>query len=220
MGCSICQDSQRRKQNKFDNQNENAPNEQEYAPKEVLQEIINSLSKRKEYLEQKLQIPQYPNNDNNNIEMKYPEEYLKYINQLILEINELEQRNSRKILNNSKIIINFYTMTGQTSIVIVDKETKLRDAFIMAFSNERYTINEDRETQFSDAYSKTANSKDRFNFDKIVFSFGGDIISEKFRKNELVSSLGNDTNSPISILVKFPIKTQILSNTKNYYYNQ
>ena len=31
-------------------------------------------------------------------------------------------------------------MTGQISIVNVDKETKLRDAFKMAFSNSRYTI--------------------------------------------------------------------------------
>ena len=213
MGCSHCEEIKRRKPKV------NAIKEEEYAPKEALQKIIDSLIMRKEFLETKLKITHCPNNDNNNTEMKYPEEYQKNINQLILEINELEQRYSKRtIVNNSKIIINFYTMNGQTSIVIVDKETKLRDAFIMAFSNERYTINEDRETQFSDAYSKTANSKDRFNFDKIVFSFGGDIISEKFRKNELVSSLGDDLKSPISILVRFPLSTQIISKT-NYNYN-
>ena len=213
MGCSQCQENKRRKIiNKVE--------KDVYAPKEVLQEIINTLMKRKEFLEKKLKIQQNPNNDNNNTEMKYPEEYQKFINQLILDIGELEQKISKKeIPNNSKIIINFYTMTGQSSIVNVDKETKLCEAFKMAFSNERYTINSDRKTQFSDDYSKTSNSRERFDFENIEFSFNGDIISEKFMKNEPVSSLGNNLNSSISILVILPFSTKIISKTKyNYYY--
>ena len=202
------------------NEGENSPNENEYAPKEVLQVIINTLIERKKYLENKLKIPQCSNNHNNNTEMKYPEGYQNYINQLVLNIAELEQKDSKgKIPNNSKIIINFYTMTGQASIANVDKETKLCEAFKMAFSNERYTINSDRKTQFSDDYSKTSNSRERFDFENIEFSFNGDIISEKFMKNEPVSSLGNNLNSPISILVILPFSTKIISKTKyNYYY--
>ena len=240
MGCSQCQENIKRKtkinygqENIYEpnevenvlnveentpNEGENSPNENEYAPKEVLQVIINTLIERKKYLENKLKIPQCSNNHNNNTEMKYPEGYQNYINQLALNIAELEQKDSKgKIPNNSKIIINFYTMTGQTYIANVDKEAKLCEAFKMAFSNERYTINSNRKTQFSDDYSKTANSKERFDFEKIEFSFNGEIISEKFRKNELVSSLGNNLNSPISILVKFPLSKTIISKT-NYKY--
>ena len=108
-------------------------------------------------------------------------------------------------------------MTGQISIVNVDKETKLRDAFKMAFSNSRYTISYDIETQFSDVYSKTSNSRERIDFEKFEFSFNGEIISEKFRNNELVSSLSNDLYSPITILVISLSKQNILKTNYNYY---
>ena len=212
MGCSQCKENLKRKtKNKV-------VREEVYVPKEDLQEIINSLIQRKEFLEKKLNIPQNQNNDNNITKMIYPEEYQKYIDQLLLDVGELEQKNSKKeIPNNSKILINFETMTGQISIVNVDKETKLRDAFKMAFSNSRYTISYDRETQFSDVYSKTSNSRERIDFEKLEFSFNGEIISEKFRNNELVSSLSNDLYSPITILVISLSKQNILKTNYNYY---
>ena len=206
MGCSYSQNTRKKK-----------PNE-EYAPLQILQGIISSLIQRKIDLEQDLNIQSQNNNNNiKNRKLEYPKGYQKYIDQLCIEVDKLEKKkNKMKILNNSKTLINFYTMTGDIYIINVDNETKLGDAFKNAFYNKkfiegRYTINFHCETRFTDDSSK-------INIEQLMFLLGGEDVSENFKNNEPVSSLVKDSNSSISILVRFPIQTQIIPNT-NYNYN-
>ena len=98
----------------------------------------------------------------------------------------------------------------------MDKKTNLRDAFEKAFKNERFTINGSEETNLSDASKSTLSNKN-FDYEKIIFLSEGKSVCENFRKNDPVSSLNNNSNSPISIIVRFPISTQIISKTKYNY---
>jgi hypothetical protein len=235
MGCSYTQNARKKNPNKIEkdetqqkkeikenkNSNESIKKKEEYASKKILQGIINSLISRKKYLEQKLKIPSQKDDNNiKNKKLEYPKGYQEYIDQLSIEVDKLEKKiNNREIHNNSKILINFFTMTGDIYLINVNNETKLGDAFKSAFYNKqskggRYTINLDSGTRFSDEPSK-------INIEKLSFLLGGDNVSEHFRNNDPVSSLINDSNSSISILVKFPINTQYISNTKynfNYIY--
>ena len=88
-------------------------------------------------------------------------------------------------------------------------ETKLCDAFQSAvfngqFNVAEYAINMNNKTHFSDAYSNTTLSKEKFNYEQTIFLSGGKNISENFKNNEPVSSIYNDSNSPITILVNLP----------------
>ena len=198
------------------------------ASPEELRAIINSLIERKKILEKDI-YGHCLNNENEcneikNIKKKSIKDLKNIIDKLIIDVNELERKANiwdNQNNNDLNILINFITASGIYPIN-VNKETKLRDAFEAAlfnnkFKGERYTTNMGSETQFYNTDYKTTFYKEKCNCEEMSFSFGGDNISEKVRKNQPVSSLGNDLVSPISILVILPVATQIM--LKTYYGN-
>jgi len=101
----------------------------------------------------------------------------------------------------------------------VNKKAKLGDAFKNALHNEkckreRYTINMNSETRYSDDYFK--NNK-QINFEQMIFLFGGEDVTEYFRNNKPISSLLTHSKSSISIIVQIPLTTKFFSKT---YYNK
>ena len=197
------------------------------ASPEELRAIINSLIERKKILEKDL-YGHCLNNESNeikNIKKKSIKDLKIIIDKLIIDVNELEKEANiwdNQNNNDLNIIINFITASGIYPIN-ANKETKLRDAFEVAlfnnkFKGERYTTNIGNETQFYSTDYKTTFYKEKCNYEEMKFSSGGENISEKVRKNQPVSSLGNDLVSPISILVILPVATQIM--LKTYYDNQ
>jgi hypothetical protein len=199
-----------------------------YASAEELRTIINSLIERKKILEKDIYGHCLNNecNEIKNIEKKSIKDLKTIIDKLVIDVNELETKaniSDNQNNNDLNILINFITSSGIYQIN-VNKETKLRDAFEVAlfnnkFKGERYTKNMGSETQFYNTdYKTTFFYKEKYKYEEMKFLFSGDNISEKFRKNQPVSSLGNDLVSPISILVILPVATQIM--LKTYYDNQ
>ena len=188
----------------------NNPNEDDsaYGTPEELQGIINSLLERKKYLENK-----YGNKlnsqNNDNEKPNSLKNYQLMIDKLSKEVFELEKINNIWKIQNKNTQINFFLSTGEKYVINVGNETKLGDAFQSAvfngqFNVAEYAININNKTHFSDAYSNTTLSKEKFNYEQTIFLSGGKNISENFKNNEPVSSLYNDSNSPITILVNLP----------------
>ena len=202
------------KNNSNKSRSNNYPNEQiendiAYGTPEELQLIINSLLERKKFLENK-----YGSNlntqKNDNEKPNSLKDYQLMIDKLSKEVFELEKINNIWNIQNKNTQINFFLSTGEKYIINVDSETKLGDAFQNAvingqFNLENYEINMNNKTHFSDAYSSTNLSKEKFNYEQTIFLSGGKNISDNFRNNEPVSSLHYDLNSPISILVNLPL---------------
>ena len=187
------------------NSNRQIENGSEYGTPEELQGIINSLLERKKFLEDTYGKKLYTHN--NDLEKpKTLKDYQSIIDKLSKEVFELEIINNIWKNQNKYTQINFFLSSGQNYIINVDNETKLFDAFKKAVSNgqfnlERYTLNMNNKTQNTDACSNSTLSKEKFNNKHAIFLSGGKDVSEKFRKNEPVSSLNNGSNLPISILV-------------------
>jgi len=210
-----------------------------YATPKELQEIIETLIKTKKYLEKDL-YGHSLNNENkeiNNKKKKSINEYLKIINQLIIDVEKLEKQvnelnnqdnnnNSNTINNNNNdndlnILINFQTASGSYKI-FVKKETKLLDAFEKALFNDKIkgkicSINMDNKTQLNNTCYKTTLYNVKDNYKKMKFLLGGDDVSENFRKNQPVSSLNENLDSHIIILVMLPVSTKNI--LKTYYEN-
>jgi hypothetical protein len=134
------------------------------------------------------------------------------IDNLSKEVLELEKLNNIWKIQNKNTQINFFLSTGETYIINVDNDTKLGDAFQNAvlngqFNVQEYAINMNKNTNFSNAYSSTTLSKEKFNYEQTIFLSGAKNLSENFRNNDPVSLLENEFNSPISILVKLPVST-------------
>ena len=107
----------------------------------------------------------------------------------------------------------------QKYITNVNRETKLGDAFKNAllnekFKGERYTNNMDRETRFTDDDFKNT---ELFNNKQIMFSLGGEFVTEYFNNNEPVPSLIKDPNCITSIIVQIPSS---MKNMLKTYYNK
>ena len=188
----------------------NNPNKDDsaYGTPEELQGIINSLLERKNYLENKYG-KKLNTQNNDNEKPNSLKNYQLMIDKLSKEVFELEKINNIWKIQNKNAQINFILSTGEKYVINVDNETKLGDAFQSAvfngqFNMEEYAINMNNKTHFSDAYSNTTLSKEKFNYEQTIFFSGGKNISKNFKNNEPVSSIYNDSNSPITILVNLP----------------
>ena len=203
-----------KKQNKIksnNNPNGQIEDDSTYGTPEELQGIINSLLERKKYLEnkfdKKLNTPNNYNKKPNSLK-----DYQLIIDNLGKEVLELEKLNNIWKIQNKNTQINFFLSTGETYIINVGNDTKLGDAFKNAvlngqFNVQEYAINMNKKTNYSNAYSSTTLSKEKFNYEQTIFLSEGKNLSENFRNNDPVSLLENEFNSPISILVKLPAST-------------
>ena len=63
------------------------------------------------------------------------------------------------------------------------------------------------ETKFSTGSFK---NNEIYNYRQMMFLFQGENITENFKKNEPVSSLGNNSDSFFSIIVGVPLNTKIM----------
>ena len=210
----ICKDGEKRRKLKRQEANSNRQMDIENVTIEELQDIYEFLLSRKKFLEDTYgKILNTQNNDNEKpISIK---DYQLMIDKLTKEVFQLEKINN--LLENQNTQINFFFSTGQLYKINVDIRTKLKDAFKQAlfnkeFKGKRYTVHMDRETKCTDDYFI---STEKINYEQMKFLSLGEDVSEKFINNEPVSSLVNDSNSPISIIVQLRVSTQILS--KNYY---
>jgi len=183
--------------------NSNRQMDNEYINVKEIQEIYESLLKRKKVLEDIYGTKLNTQNNDNERPISI-NDYKLMIDRLVREVEELEKRSN--LLKNQKknAQIYFHFSTGQLYKINVDIRTKLDDAFKQAIFN---TVNEDRETKCTDNYFMGI---ENINYEQIIFLSGGKNVSEKFINNEPVSSLVNDSNSSISIIV---LIEQILSKT-------
>ena len=214
--CKIIDDKKRKEKKTKTEERETVSNKQiEYGTPEELQGIIDGLLTRKKNLENICGELNFQNDD--NVKPKSIEEYQFMINKVTKEVEELEQ--IYNLWENKNIEIQFF-YEQQVYKTNVNRETKLGDAFKNALLNNeklkgvRYTNNMDRETGFTD---ENFRNTQQFNYEQMQFSFGGDNITEYFRKNKPVPSLFKDPNSIISIYVHSHLSTKIMGNI---YYNQ